>query len=165
MSEIELRVTIRRQLSMLGWLIAVYAVLGAATIYLSRFKLNIALLCVFLGLFLLDGMPALLVHLQYWRANKSTVLKIDKERQRLTYITPHGTQVHPFEDIASLEHVASYGGGSWYSFSEYRYFKITFNDNSEIIVTCLMMSNIKELFEILLGRKAKKRLKVVAFIK
>lgn len=165
MSDITLKVTVKQQLSMLGWIFAVYAAIGAGTIYFSGFKFNIALLCVFLIFFLLDGVPALLVHIQYWTTNRNTVLKIDKEHQRLTYITPNGTQVHHFDDIALLQHVASYGGGSWYSFSEYRYFKITFNDKSEIIVTCLMMSNIKELFELLLGRKAEKKLRIVAFIK
>jgi len=102
---------------MLGWTFAVYAALGAGAIYFSGFKLNIALLCVFLGLFLLDGVPALLVHLQYWMANRRTVLKIDKEHRQLSYITPNGTQVHHFDDIALLQHFASYGGGSWYSFA------------------------------------------------
>jgi hypothetical protein len=165
MSDITLKVTVKQQLAMLAGIFIVYTAIGAAAIYFSAFKMNTALLHVFLGFFLLDGLPALLVHIQYWLTNRNTVLKIDKEYQRLTYITTNETKVYRFEDIALLQHVASYGGGSWYSFSEYRYFKITFDDKSEIVVTCLMMSNIKERLELLLGRKAEKKLRIVAFIK
>ena len=69
-----------------------------------------------------------------------------------------------FEDIERVEHVASYGGGSWYSFSEYRYFRIKFKDQKEIVITSLMMKDIKHIMEPLLGVSAHKKLKLVAFI-
>jgi hypothetical protein len=165
MSEITFEVTPKQQLSMLTRIFVVYGAIGIVYVYLQGFTLKRPFLIIFLVMFSLDILPALIAHIQYWIANKNAILKIDKEHQQLSYATPTGTQVHNFDDIISLQHFASYAGGSWYSFSEYRYFKITFKDNNEIIVTCLMVADIKDVFELLLSRKAEKKLSVVAFIK
>jgi len=150
---------------MLWWMISVYGTLTVIYILWKGFTLRGPFFYVFAGFFLLDILPTLLVHFQYWLANRNALLMIDRKNQKISYSTPQQRLRYGFDEITSFKHFASYGGGAWYSFSEYRYFKITFVDNSEIIVTCLMMKDIKDVFELLLSRKAEKKLSIVAFIK
>jgi hypothetical protein len=97
--------------------------------------------------------------------NRSVVLAIDKEARELAYSSPLRVLKYSFDDIHTVQHFASYGGGTGvYSFGEYRYFKIIFKDKVEVIVTCLMINNIKNTLANLLEVEVAKRLRVVAFI-
>jgi hypothetical protein len=150
---------------MLGWMISVYGVLIAIYLYFYGFTIQSPYKYIFAAFFILDILPALLVHFQYLSKNNGAVLTIDRTSHDLTYKNDTLDFKYQFGDIEAMEHVASYGGGSWYSFSEYRYFKIQFKDKNEIYVTCLMISDIKNVLETILGIQATKKLRLVAFIK
>src|SRR6185437_3620318 len=164
MSGLSFKITIRRQLSMLSWMLIVYGLLGLVYVYFFGFKINRFFALAFLAAFLFDICPPLIAHTQYYIANSHATLTIDKEDQILMYNSPKECMSYHFDDIAVVEHVASYGGGAWYSFSEYRYFRITFKDKKQLIITCLMMEDIKDTLEMLLRVRAQKKMKLVAFI-
>ena len=164
MNQLTFKITFQRQLSLLSWMLTVYGILLSIYLYFFGFTLQPKFSYIFLALFLLDICPAILVHIQYLRANWHSELTIDKESRRLIYATPKKKLTYHFEDINSIQHVSSYGGGAWYSFSEYRYFKIGFKDKQEIIITCLMVKDIKYTLERLLNLSAQKKLRIVAFI-
>ncbi|MBS1663675.1 MAG: hypothetical protein JST68_21710 [Bacteroidetes bacterium] len=128
-------------------------------------KLDRFLVGIIIFFMIIDIVPTLIAHVQYCLANWGSALIIDKQARMIRYISKAGDLSYHFGDIERLEHTASYGGGSWwYSFSEYRYFRIKFKDQKEIIVTSLMMKDIKFVLEPLLGISAHKKLKLVAFI-
>jgi len=114
---------------------------------------------------LFDILPTILLHIQYLMKNRGVILDINKDIGIFIYNSPLRVLKYSFSDINTVQHFASFGGGTGvYSFGEYRYFKIIFNDKVEVIVTCLMVNNIKITLQNLLGVEAEKRLKVIAFI-
>ena len=165
MHEARFTITFNRHLSQLTWLLSVYGIL--LTIYFWYYGLSFPepYIYVFIFIFVTDILPTLMLHVQYWLANKGAVLTVSREFNRLTYSDRFQSLTYGLDEIAGLLHVASYGGGSWYSFSEYRYFRIIFRDGKEIVITSLMVKDMKFLFEMLLGLKANKKLRVYAFIR
>jgi hypothetical protein len=101
---------------------------------------------IVLILFTFDLLPAIVLHIQYLIKNRGSVLTINSIDKTILYQSGEIDLNKKFSEISSIEYHAGYGGGSWYSFSAYRYFKIIFNDKSEIIITCLMIPNIKAEF-------------------
>lgn len=149
---------------MLWWLISVYSIISYIFIFYLHLTFKPPYIYIYLAVFLLDILPTLLVHCQYLIRNWGATLIINKDLETVKYISSSENLTYKFEDIDHLEHIASYGGGGWYSFGQYRYFKIVFKDGKSVIVTCLMVKDIKLIFETLLGIKAVKKLKAVAFI-
>ena len=94
-------------------------------------------------------------------------LLIGKQEQ-FRFKSPKENLICAFDDLLSFHYVASYGAGKntgYYSFGDYRFCKFIFKDNIEVIITCLMVNNIQNNIESLLGIKADKKLKIFAFIK
>ena len=60
-----------------------------------------------------------------------------------------------FSEIESLHYYSSYGRGSWYTFGEYEFCRIVLlNKSEEIVITCLMVKNIRGKMEEILLLKA-----------
>jgi hypothetical protein len=165
MHEVTFKITFAGHLRQLTWMLSIYGIL--LTIYFCCYGWRFPgpYPYIFLVIFLLDILPTLVVHVQYWLANRNSVLTISKELHQLTYSDKFQMLSYSLDDIIKLLHVASFGGGSWYSFSEYRYFRITFSDGKEIVITSLMVKDVKYVLEMLLGYKADKKLRAVAFIR
>jgi hypothetical protein len=124
-----------------------------------------ALIIIFLLFFLLDILPTVILHIQYLFKNWNSELSLNKEKRKLAYVSSTENLEYSFDEILSVHHFASYGGGTRvYSFGEYRYFKIIFKDNKQIIITCLMINNIKMTLEKLLDIVPEKWLRIIAFI-
>ena len=164
MADHTFRVTFQQQLAMMIRMLIVYGVLLFIYFYYYGFGIETPYQYIFLFFFLLDICPALLVHIQYLTINKGAALVINTELKTINYTTRKESFLYHFDDIELLRHVASFGGGAWYSFSEYRYYRIVFKDKKEIVITCLMVKDIKNTLEMLLRMKAQKKLKVVAFV-
>lgn len=164
MAEFIFRVTFRQQLRMLTWMLVVYSIIFTIAVYGFGFTLDYHYFYAYLLFFLLDICPTLLVHAQYVIVNWGCELVINKELETIVFTSPKESLRCHFDDIVLLQHVASYGGGAWYSFSAYRYFRIGFADKKEIVITCLMVKDIKTTLEMLLHLKAQKKLKIVAFV-
>lgn len=124
------------------------------------------LLGMLIAVFIISVLPVIIVHTQYYIANRGANLNVDIEKGILNFTSPKQYYEYSFDDIKYLDHHVSYGGGSgWYTFGEYGYYKITFKDNREINITCLMMNDIQNKLEKLLGRKAEKFPAIIPFIK
>ncbi|HEV9036259.1 MAG TPA: hypothetical protein VGQ51_06565 [Puia sp.] len=165
MNDLIFRVTVKTQLAQLNWLITVYLAIGILFYCLFGLSLRPPIAYIYSAVFLFDILPTLLVHVQYYRVNNGAVLDINRELHRISYITPHETLSYNFDDISSFVRVDSWGAGQWYSFAEYRYYKITFKDKKKIIITSLMIKDIKYVLEPMLHMTAVKERRFVAFIR
>jgi hypothetical protein len=161
------RITLKQQLILLGHVIFITTFLISLRIYLditNKFDSS-AFLFVFVFFFLIDILPTIIVHTQYWLKNYKAILTINTGSKGLKYETPTKQLNYSFDDIESLQYYRSWGKGSgWHSFGEYRYYKIIFKDKTEIVITCLMINDIENTLEMLLRMKAERHAKVVCLI-
>lgn len=119
----------------------------------------------FFGFFLMVNLlPVLILHTQYLIENKEVELIIDKKDRRITYKKNGKFLEANFSDIVELSYCSSYGRGSWYTFADYEFCKISFSNKTEIFVTCLLMKNVKNTLEDLLDTKADARLRFLALL-
>lgn len=143
---------------------------GLLMIYIYFYGLQLQPTFIYLAVFFLvfDILPALALHLQYLHENSGALLVIDKLGQRILYKKRQIIIDQSISDIVSFELISSYGGGrynaGWYAFGEYRYCRVIFKDSSKAIITCLMVNDIQNTLENLLGISYKRKLKVFPFI-
>jgi len=161
------KVTLKQQLLVLSSFLIIDG--GAAIIYLYFFGVHIPYTIFMLPLllvFVLTILPVLILHIQYYRANKSSELMIDKRNRKLRYITDLVDLEVSFGDIEFLHFYGSFAGDSGlYTFSAYRYFKIILKDKQEIFITSLMMYDIKNKLPELLSMEAISHFSFLATIK
>lgn len=159
------RITWKRQISLLSSMLIKIGILSCVYIYFFGFSIpNFIYVYLFLFLFLFDFLPTILLHTQYLIRSSNYIIIIDRKNRTIEYKSKINAKRN-FDDILLLEYVASYGGGTgWYSFGEYRYYKIIFKDKSSLIINCLMLKDIKHNVEPLFGKKANARLKILPFI-
>ncbi len=70
-----------------------------------------------------------------------------------------------FDDITGVQAVFSYGRRTGkFSFSRYRFYRIIYNGNNELIVTCALVDNIENNLGELLPLKADTKFMVIAFL-
>ncbi len=142
-----------------GFLFFIYLYFFGMTMPVVGFVYLLAFIIVF------DILPTLIIHIQYLYCNWKAGFTINTAMKYFIYQTPSRQLKYAFSDILRITHYASYGGGSGiYSFAEYRYYKITLNDKTEIVVTCLMINDIKNTIERQLEANAEKQLRIIAFI-
>jgi hypothetical protein len=128
------------------------------------FKSNI-LIAVLLLTFLIDTLPALILHIQYLVKNRKVELIIDRQNDLIVYKRISNTINFSFNDIDSVKYFVSYGRQTGvYSFAIYRYYKIILSNKTEFIVTCLMINDIENTLEMLLHRSAEKKHKFICFL-
>ncbi len=134
----KLKITLKQQLLLILPLIIKNGILFGIYFYFFGFEFSSSFftyILVFIILF--DILPTILLHIQYLLKNRSVILVIDNEARILTYNSPLRGLKYSFDDIYTVQHFASFGGGTGvYSFGEYRYFKIIFKDKEEVIITC-----------------------------
>ncbi|RYE58059.1 MAG: hypothetical protein EOP48_04425 [Sphingobacteriales bacterium] len=157
------QITWRRQLSLLSPCLIKTALFVIAYIYFLGLRIShpayIVLLSVY---FILDVLPTLILHVQYLKDGRNKVMFINKDQETIIVQMGSIERRYRFMDIDQVEYHASFGGGSgWYSFGEYRFYKITFNDGYSINISCLMMKSIKYTFEPLLGIRAEPQLRIL----
>ena len=159
------KITFRQQALLLSRLVLFWLLLIIIAGYFLRFSFDEAFLYVIIFFFVLDTIPTLVLHTQYLTRNWNAVLTVDSNQKTITYETSNCRLSYPFNQITSLDYYRGYGKGSgWYSFSEYRFYKITFDDKSQIVVTCLMVNGIENTLEPLLHREAKKHASILCLL-
>lgn len=115
--------------------------------------------------FLTDVLPVAILHIQYLTVNWHSELIINKIDRTIKYKDQEKNIEYNISEIQSLHYYASYGRGTgWYSFEGYRYFRIVFSDQSEIIITSLMANKIEKEFSALLGIEPEKHLSIIPLI-
>jgi hypothetical protein len=162
----QFRITLKQQLILLTHTFFTNASLIFASLYFLKVSLtSVAFISVFTFFFLIDTLPTIILHVQYWLENRDAVLILDTELKELVYETYTKKLRYLFTDIASLQYYRNLGKGSgWHSFGQYRYYKIVFNDGKEIFITCLMINNIENTLETLLRIKAEKHSKLLCLL-
>lgn len=165
MSRHSFKITFGNHLALLSWLLIVYSVIGIIFYYFFRLSLKFPIAYVYLWFILADILPTILVHIQYYKANRGVTFEIYREIRELRYTTENENLTYKFDDIVSFVQVISYGAGGWFSFRDYRYFEIVFKDEKRIFVTSLLIKDIKYVLEGYLLRAANKKYRLVAFIR
>lgn len=122
---------------------------------------------IFVGsfLFILDTLPTILLHIQYWSKNRKATFYIDTENKTLLYELPNLKIEGDFNEITSLLYYSGAVKTGFQSYSEYRYCKIGLQNGKIIIVTILMISEIEKTLEILLKIKPESHKRFLPFIK
>jgi hypothetical protein len=82
----------------------------------------------------------------------------------LSYQKGHFLYEASFDDIKEIVRTSSYGRGAWYSFGDYRFYKIFFHDGTILILTCLLIPDMENDLVAILKKVEEKKLKVIAFI-
>ena len=162
------RITLKQQLLLLTPALIKYGLFGGIYLFFFGFSLPTPIyLYAFLVLFVIDLLPAIILHVQYLVKNWTVILTIDTKSKTVFYQSKETSFTQNFDDIFLAEYVMSYGfkgSAGFYSFAEYRYQKIYFKDGTSIIITCLMINDIKNTLEMLLRLKAKEKFKIIAFV-
>ena len=145
-----------------------YIGLGVICCYFLNLKYHPIYIFIALFFFIFDILPALILHLQYLKVNWGADLIIDTINEDILYRKGGIAAEHKFHEITSFKIISSFGGGQynagWYAFGEYRYCEFVFKDDTQMIITCLMINDIQNTLENLLRIKPEKRRKVFAFI-
>jgi hypothetical protein len=123
------------------------------------------LVFMFILLFLIDGLPTLIIHRNYLLNDKGTELTIDIEFKEIIYKKQTINRKYNFSDIIRLEFCCStVMNNGIHSFGQYRYCKFFFKDSSDIVVTCLMIEDIKNTLENLLKVRSEMQKKLLCII-
>jgi hypothetical protein len=160
------RITIKQQLILLSPMTLVILILYfGGNFYLKMDINNPALLWTLILYFLIDMLPTMILHIQYYLKNRHATFIMDSEQKRFSYEAPNSKLNYTFDDIASLEYYRPYGIGSgWNSFGQYRYYKIMLKDKTEVFITCLMVNDIENTLENLFHKKAIKHFKFINLV-
>lgn len=114
--------------------------------------------------FIVNLLPVLILHVQYLGVNNNSILILSIPDKKLVY---QGKGKHidaDFSEIESLQYYGSYGRNSWYTFGEYEFCKILLSNKKEIIITSLMMKEVKTSLEKTFSLKAENYFKLLALL-
>ena len=167
----QFKITINQQLLILFPFLSInfVVILGYYLIFRED-PINALIVLLFLFVFIINVLPVLILHLQYLIKNWKSILKIDTEKSLIIYQKDKNSLKYSFNDIETLKfyathgHISKRGSSLWYTFDPYRFYKITFRDQEEIIITCLMINNIENTLEQLLGITAERKFRMIPLI-
>ncbi|MBY0476854.1 MAG: hypothetical protein K2Q24_04350 [Chitinophagaceae bacterium] len=133
-----------------------YLIGSAAPLYLS--------ILYFSFFFLVNLLPVLVLHTLYLSENKGSEFLFNRLEKTFIFQKNRVRIEADFSEIESLHYYGSYGRGSWYTFGEYEFCKIVLSNKQEIIVTCLLMKNVRETLEGAFSIKAEGHLRFIALL-
>jgi hypothetical protein len=151
-------ITPQRKWASLRYMFFVHAATIGAYGYFFGFRGNALLVGIYLVFFLFDALPTIVLYFQYLAVNRNTQLVIKHQSPSLTWSENGVKRDYSFDEIARVIYVAGYGGGAWYSFSEYRYFVLVFKDGEKALITSLMIDFDKSGLEMLFKRQVTTRI-------
>lgn len=136
------RIGIKRQFRMLLPLIVKNGLIFGILYYLFGFSAPTYWVCLFI--ILIDVLPTVIVHGQYFLKNRKLEITFSSVEKDIL-INDDGKKLqYSFYDISKIVTVSSYGGGTgFYSFAEYRFSKIVFKDSYSLVLTCLLIDDFK----------------------
>jgi hypothetical protein len=165
------QITLKQQLLILVPFLTMNPVIIVIFIFIFRdVKIELWMLVAFFLLFLIEVLSVVILNIQYLLKNWNAVLMVDNVKQSIQY---HQKQqfleykIHEIERIryyATSGHISRKGSSLWYTFDPYRFYKITFKDKREIVVTCLMINNIEHVLEELIGVRAEWKFRLFPLI-
>lgn len=152
------RITLNQQLILLTHMLITMIVPWLAALFFKKINpTHLAFQLVYGFLLVIDIIPTMIVHIQYWLKNRKAVLVINTAAKELIYQTPSEQLKYSFSDITLLQYYWNFGKGSgWNSFGMYRYYKIFLKDGTTIVITCLMINDIENTLETLLRMESEK---------
>jgi len=158
------KVSIKQQMILLIRMVFVYTILLGVYFYFFD-TVNVIFISVGSFFLVIDIIPTILVHCQYYFKNVKSELTLDFDSQTLMYKQGITSVQLNFSEIYSLVRIASYGKNTgWYSFENYRHYRIKSRKAPDLIITCLMINKIEKNLELALNIKAERKYRVVAFV-
>lgn len=160
-------ISIIQQCILLSHLVTLSFLLPAGMYYFTGSVLpSNGVLFMYLFYFLFYLLPTLILHFQYYRENRKTVLVINPT-SRLFSCSKNGKEEwYSFDEIEKIIYVASYGKDTGvYSFGEYRYCTICMKDSTRFNVTCVMVNQIEERLGKAFGIEFEKKYRILALLK
>jgi hypothetical protein len=128
------------------------------------------MLFLFLFIFIVNVLPVLILHLQYLNKNWNVTVKIDTEKKVIVYQKSKSTFEYSFCDIETLKyyathgHISKRGSSLWYTFDPYRFYKITFKNHEQLVITSLLINNIENKLEQMLEKTSERQFRVLPLI-
>ncbi len=151
----QFKITLEQQLNLFARALLIWTGIICTCIFLHINLTNIGFIAGGLFLFTIDTLPTIVIHAQYWKINHNALLIVDTETEYVSYKSSIQNVKYSFQNIAVLHYYHSYERNSvHFSFGSYRYCKIIFRDGVELIITCLMITDIENTLEQLFGIKA-----------
>lgn len=160
------QITLKQQLLLLSQSIILWLCIVAGCFFILKINLSDkAFIYIAIFIFIIDTLPTIILHVQYWVKNHNVIFILNTEKKDLSYERSKKKLTYSYLDIRSLIYFRNLGKGSgWNSFAQYRYYKIIVKDNTEIIITCLMINDIENTIPMLLGMKAEWQAKLLCLI-
>jgi hypothetical protein len=133
------------------------------------YQLNLGMTLAWIGIFVIDLLPAIILHINYCINDFGSRLTIGKETNTLIYYDSNSSQLFNLSDVVQLNHVVSIGGANtisgWYAFGDYSFCEIELKNGKKLAVTCLMINHIKKTLEILLKMKANTKMRLLPIVR
>ena len=166
MSNQNFRITLKNHLTFL-WpcIIANFLIIYFYYLIFEKSEINLLIILLFLSIFIVNILPVLLIHIQYFLTNRNMLFKIDSSNNKIEYSQNGIIKKLDFSEINRLISFRSYGYRSWYLFEAYEYLKIITNEGDEILITCLLIPDARDRFEGLLKIKAEEKFRLLPFAK
>ena len=120
---------------------------------------------VFSFFLIIDTIPSLILHFQYLFHEANAEISLSMKNKSLTYIKKGIQYSYKLDDITRFDYYDSFGAGTgFYSAAEYCFYKITFSDSRQIIVTVLRTPNFKKSILPLIQVKEEKNMRLFCFL-
>jgi hypothetical protein len=121
-------------------------------------------------LWIVNLIPVLYLHIEYWYYNRGTELEIDAYEKKFIYTDKTGTtETYSFDDLSKIivympPHFHSKTMFIRIPFDTYHYAKIYTKSGKEIIITCLMVRKVQDLVGSIRGVPVEKKRRIFASI-
>lgn len=159
------KITFTRQLTLLWPCIFINVLTVAIYVFVIGLSAPAFITIGYFGFFfVVNFLPVLILHFQYLRENKTSILLLNKLERKLIYQQRDIIVEADFSEIVCLHYYGSYGKNQWYTFGHYEFCKILLSNGKEIIITSLMVKEVKRYLEDAFSIKAENHLKFLALI-
>jgi len=169
--EYRFKVTGKQQLLVLLPFIIINTILVIAYILiLGSYEIRWLEIFVISLLLFIFVLPVIILHIQYLLYNKKAKLSLNSSSGLITFGNGNVSYQFKKEDISVFDYYATIGYytskdySSWYTFGPYRYYRIILKNGSKIILTSLMINDIENKLEPIIGLEAERKFRAVPFI-
>lgn len=149
-------------------LVRVFGIYLFLWLYVGVFKNDLginALLITSIIIFILDTLPAIIVHLQYLAHEYKVKIEISEQEKKLFYFNKGQIKIYDLKELTKLESYLSYAGGSGVNaWSEYEFYRISFLNGEQLIVTNLRTPNFGKEIANITGLIPEKKMGVISFL-
>lgn len=159
------KITFTRQLTLLWPCIFINILTVAVYVFVIGLSAPAFMTIGYFGFFfVVNSLPVLILHFQYLRKNKASSLLLNKLEKKLIFQHKDSIIEADFSEIVGLHYYGSYGKNQWYTFGEYEFCKVLLSNGKEIIITSLMVKEVKIYLENAFSSKAENHLNFFALI-